>query len=162
VDEEAIGMDLRKSLPELLKDPVGRGMGRHVDVQEAARGQLHDDEDVHRARKAFKVGMVKKSAARTVPAWRRRKSAQPGPPVPGRGLRLGKYLRTERGETASPSFSWSSSAIRFSRRVLAAHAANQLDDLGGQRRATGSRSRGTPPEESMEVPVPPHQRLFTM
>ena len=46
VDDEAIGMITRQRFPELLQRPFRRGMASDIVVENPARFDLHDDEDV--------------------------------------------------------------------------------------------------------------------
>jgi hypothetical protein len=50
MDEEAVAMISRDGFAELLERPVGRGMGRHMAVEYAARGVLHHHKDVEKAK----------------------------------------------------------------------------------------------------------------
>src|SRR5215510_7112481 len=48
--EEAIAMVHWDRLTQLLERPVGRGMRRHIAVENAARGMLHHDKHVEQAK----------------------------------------------------------------------------------------------------------------
>jgi len=45
-DQEAIRMISRDGFPELLPSPIGRGMPRHIEVQNPPSRMLDDDEDI--------------------------------------------------------------------------------------------------------------------
>ena len=46
VNQEAVGMIARQRFPELLQRPFRRGMASDIVVENPARFDLHDDEDV--------------------------------------------------------------------------------------------------------------------
>jgi hypothetical protein len=48
VDDKSVRMTARQCLPELLERPFRRGMGSDVLVENLARSDLYDDEDVER------------------------------------------------------------------------------------------------------------------
>jgi hypothetical protein len=49
MEQKTIGVIRWERFAQLLKRPVGRRMGRHIDVEDAARGVLHYHEDVEEA-----------------------------------------------------------------------------------------------------------------
>src|SRR5262245_45131468 len=50
MEKKPIGVIRWERFAQLLKRPVGRRMGCHIDVEEAARGVLHDHEDIEEAK----------------------------------------------------------------------------------------------------------------
>ena len=98
VQQESCGGITRESIAELLSSPLGRGMLRHVDLQDAAAVVGEDDEDEQDP--AGEGRHAKKSTATVEPRWFERRCAR------SRGWRLSPRHepRTVRSETANPSF----------------------------------------------------------